>query len=50
MRIFDISGKLIQTISSNLPKQTIDISHLSNGTYIIQLADLVFKKFVVCRH
>lgn len=49
IKIYDISGKMIQTISSNLQSHTIDISHLPNGIYVLQVDDSGFKKFVVCR-
>lgn len=49
IKIFDISGKMIQTFISNFQSQTIDISHLPNGIYVLQVDDSGFKKFVVCR-
>lgn len=49
LQIFDVSGNLVESITFNHQSQTVDISHLSNGTYILQFDNSVFKKFVVSR-
>lgn len=47
--IFDISGKMVEQLNFNQQSQIIDISFLSNGTYVLQLGNSVYKKFVVCK-
>jgi len=47
--IFDVSGKQIDASNFNFQNNILDISNLSNGTYVLQLGATVHKKFVVCR-
>lgn len=50
IKLFDITGKNISSISSDKPKEKMDFSSLSNGTYFIQIIgknESIVKKIVL---